>query len=962
MSELPVGTITFLFTDIEGSTRLWEEHPETMRLALARHDALLREVIARHNGHVFKTIGDAFCVAFYTAPEALNATLDAQRTLITESWPAQTPLKVRMALHTGEAESRDGDYFGQPLNRVTRLLSASHGGQVLLSHATQALLGDNLPDSVSLRNLGLHQLKDLTSPEQVYQLRHPTLPDNFPPIKSLSTHPNNLPQQLTRFIGREKELAEIKEHLTTTRLLCLTGSGGSGKTRLSLQLAADTLELYPEGVWLIELASLTDPERVTQTVAGVLGIKEAGGKPILTTLTESVKDKYLLLLLDNCEHLLDASARLAEAVIGHCPHVQILATSRERLRIAGETTYRVPSLSLPDPKQVQTLESISPFESVRLFIDRTLQAQPHFMVTNANAPALAAICFQLDGIPLAIELAAARTHSLSIEEINQRLDHRFRLLTGGSRTALPRQQTLRSLIDWSYNLLTGAEKALLRRLCVFAGGWTLSAAESVCTDDLVADEEVLDLLTSLVDKSLVLAEQQQGQTRFRLLETIRQYARDCLLDSGEDDWTRGKHRDYFVALGEKTKLKLLGPEQGKWFNRLEDEHENLRVSLDWSLQGRGTEAMRLGIVLFWFWVIRGYSTEAQEWYERILEMPAAQERTAQRAELLRSASEFARLRDTTLAQTYQQQALTISRELKDRESIGWALYALGKLAPTETLACAYYEEALLLWKEVGNKRGVGLVMSKLAYLTLEEGNFTLAQVQFEEILTLSQELGDLIGIAEALSSLGQIAKFQGDSTLAQQRFEESLAQSREIGHNESISSKLTILGELAIEQEDYSLARTHLEENLVIEQENKIPLRARAALLQCDLGYLAYFEGDYSAAIAYWQDSLSLREELDMFWKFSYVIAGFGLLAGRNQATENAARLWGAGEKLREGHSASSSLFPHEKLKQEVAQARAAFADDATFDAAWLEGRTLTLEQAIALAQQPQGEPYASSA
>uniref|UniRef100_UPI00286D5E76 ATP-binding protein n=1 Tax=Armatimonas sp. TaxID=1872638 RepID=UPI00286D5E76 len=415
---IPSGTITLLFTDIEGSTKLWEAHPEAMQTALARHDALLREAIEANNGYVFKTIGDAFCAAFATAPEALATALTAQLALAQEDWPKPITLKVRMALHTGAVESREGDYFGQQLNRVARLLATGHGGQTLLTQAAQELIRDSLPPHTKLRDLGTHQLKDLARPEQVYQLQYPELPESFPALKSLSTHPNNLPQQVTSFIGREKELVEVQERLAPTRLLTLTGAGGSGKSRLSLQAAADLLERFPDGVFLVELAPLADPNLVVSTVASALGIKEVVGKPILATLTEALKTKTLLLLLDNCEHVLDASAKLANALIRSCPGIKILATSREGLGIAGESTYRVPSLSLPDPKQTQTAESLSHFESVQLFIDRALQTQPSFTVTNANAPALASICFRLDGIPLAIELAAARARSLSVEDIN----------------------------------------------------------------------------------------------------------------------------------------------------------------------------------------------------------------------------------------------------------------------------------------------------------------------------------------------------------------------------------------------------------------------------------------------------------------------------------------------------------------------------------------------------------------
>ncbi len=505
MPNLPGGTVTFLFTDIEGSTRLWEEKPEAMRVALARHDVLLRAAIEANSGIVFKTMGDAFCAAFATAPEALSSALVLQHALQAEVWPDPIRLRVRTALHTGAVESRDNDYFGQPLNRVARLLAAGYGGQILLSDVAQELTRDHLPPVVSLKPLGEHRLRDLSRPETVFQLLHPDLPAEFPPLRSLDNAdlPNNLPQQLTSFIGREKESDEVRALLRKTRLLTLTGSGGSGKTRLSLQVAADVLEDYPDGVWLIELAALTDPTFVTQAVAQTLGLREETGKPLLQTLTEHLKPKRTLLVLDNCEHLLSAITRLADGLLRACPGVKILANSREGMGTAGEVVYRVPSLSLPDPKKPQTVVSVSQYESVRLFVERAAAVLPTFTVTNANAPALASVCHRLDGIPLAIELAAARVRVLSLEQIAARLDDRFRFLTGGSRSALPRQQTLRALIDWSFDLLTLPEQTMLARLAVFAGGWTLEAAEAVTAGDGIEEWEVLDLLAARLSHLLL---------------------------------------------------------------------------------------------------------------------------------------------------------------------------------------------------------------------------------------------------------------------------------------------------------------------------------------------------------------------------------------------------------------------------------------------------------------------------
>src|SRR5581483_10883580 len=526
MAQPPTGTITFLFTDIEGSSQLWERHPEAMRLALAKHDTILREACETRGGFVFKTIGDAFCVAFDTAHTAFIAALEAQRLLNGESWDQTGPLKVRMALHTGPAEHRDRDYFGPALNRVSRLLAAAHGGQTLLSLPTEELVRDQLPDGVRLRDLGERRLRDLTRPERIYQLVADDLPSEFPSLRSLESVPNNLPAQLTTFVGREREMAEVKRLLNATHLLTLTGAGGTGKTRLSLQVAADVLEQFPDGVWLVEFATIDDPALVPELVAAALNVRQEPDQSLVITLTNFLRAKNVLLILDNCEHVVTACARLAETLLRASSNLRILASSREPLAIAGETAWPLPALSLPEEywRNIRggddAIERLAQFESVRLFIDRARAARPAFILTNENVITVAQICSRLDGIPLAIELAAARVKVLSLSQIAERLDDRFRLLTSGSRTALPRQQTLRALIDWSYDLLSESERKLLQRLSVFARGRTLEAIEAVCSGEGIEDFEIVDLLTQLVDKSLVSVEKSPGkEARYYITES-----------------------------------------------------------------------------------------------------------------------------------------------------------------------------------------------------------------------------------------------------------------------------------------------------------------------------------------------------------------------------------------------------------------------------------------------------------
>jgi predicted ATPase/class 3 adenylate cyclase len=519
---------TFLFTDIEGSTQLWERNPEAMQAALARHDSILRQAIESHSGHIFKTVGDSFCAAFPNAPDAVLAALDAQRAIQAENW-GETTIKVRMGLHSGTAEVRDNDYFGPTLNRVARVMAAGHGGQTLLSATTRELVQPNLPKDAELRDMGERGLKDLIRPEHIYQLTAAGLQSDFPPLKTLEAFRTNLPVQLTNYIRREKEFGIVKNLMAEHRLVTLIGTGGTGKTRLSLQIAADLLDIFPDGVWFVEFAPLADAALIAQTVLTTLGLREEPGRPVLETLTQYLGSKEVLLILDNCEHLIAAVAQFAEAVLHACPSLRLLANSREALGIFGEKTYYVRSLSIPDAHMAQSVENIMQYEAVRLFVDRAQTALSGFSITPANVSAVAQICAHLDGIPLAIELAAARVKMLKVEQIAERLEDRFRFLSGGSRTALPRHQTLRAMIDWSYDLLPEAERILLRRLSVFTGSWNLEAAETICQGPGINDYNVLDPLTQLVNKSLVVVDADivpegydNTETRYHLLETVRQ--------------------------------------------------------------------------------------------------------------------------------------------------------------------------------------------------------------------------------------------------------------------------------------------------------------------------------------------------------------------------------------------------------------------------------------------------------
>ena len=954
---LPSGTITFLFTDIEGSTLKWERYPDAMRLALVRHDELLRQAIELQNGHVFKTVGDAFCAAFSTATEALYAALEIHLALLRHGWGEVGPIRVRIGLHTGEADERDNDYFGQTVIRVARLHAVAHGQQTLISQATYELVRSRLPDTATLTDLGNLRFKDLSSAEHVWQLLHPSLPAEFPPLKSLDHLPNNLPRQLTSFIGREHEMASVKALLETTSLLTLTGSGGTGKTRLSLHAAADVVERYSDGVWLVELAPLSDPALIPQTVADVVGVREASGESITKTLISALKAKQMLLVLDNCEHLLDASVSLVDALLKSCPNVRVMVSSREVLGISGETIYRVPSLSLPESNASYSPESLLQFESVCLFVERAEAVKPDFTITRRNTPALASVCNRLDGIPLAIELAAARVRSLTVEQIASHLDNRFRLLTGGSKTALPRQQTLRAMIDWSYDLLDENQKALLRRLSVFMGGWRLEAAEAVCSCAEVEEGEVLDLLTALVDKSLVVTEVQGQAVRYRLLETVRQYARDRLVESGESDNVFQRHRDFFLVLAEDGEPNLTGPVQGEWLERLDQEYENLRGALEWSLGARSSaEAQRFCGTLWRFWATRGHLFEGRGWCGRAIEGPGNVQRTQERGDALNGAGALAIVQgDYAYARACNEESLSIRREIGDKVGIAGSLSNLGLVA---TLLGEYgtarqcSEESLDLFREIGERRGIAFSLNALGVVAHARGDYIAARAYYEESLHISRVTGNLSGAAASLGELGSTAYCQGDFESATLYISEGLTISREIGNLIGIGRSLIGLAKVACTQEDYETARSYCDEGLSVFRDTG-DKRGIADTLE-GFGDVALSQSEYAAARAYGEESLSIRRETNDRYGIASSLESLARLLQVQHQPDRAVRLWGASEALREQMGAP--LPPNERTEYDraISAARQSLGDD-EFHRAWAAGRAMSMELAIELALETDG-------
>jgi predicted ATPase/class 3 adenylate cyclase len=674
---LPSGTVTFAFTDIEGSTRRWERDRAAMQAAVRRHDELMRGAILEHGGYVFKTVGDAYCAAFARPEDAVAAMLAAQRALSTEDFSAVDGIRVRAAIHTGTADERDGDYFGPAVNRVARLLAIAHGGQVLASGVTTGLVQGALPPTTSLRDLGEHRLKDLIHPEQVHQLVAEGLPETFPPLRSLKSLRNNLPLQLTSFVGREDEVAEISALIGTTRLLTLVGTGGVGKTRTALQVAAELLDGSGDGVWFVDLAPLRDPSLVAHEVVAVLGLTVSPEQTAAGVVIAYLTSRRLLLILDNCEHLVGAAASMIDAILRSCPQVKILATSREALNVSGEWVHRMPSLGLPPEGAKLTAAEASAYGAVALFTERARAADGRFTLTDQNAAIVADVCRRLDGIALAIELAAPRVKVLAVEQLSRRLDERFRILTGGSRTALPRQQTMRALIDWSYDLLSDDEKIVFRHAGTFVGGFTLEAAATVCAGDGGLDEwEVLELLATLVDKSLVSTEMLDSQQRYRLLESLREYARARLVEAGEMEAASRAHAIYYFDYAQKKCSEWEVTPGAQWIAPMLPEIDNFRAAFAWLLAATPVVAGEFALALCRFFDRLGLQEEGLHWIEAVLATDATLPKPLKgdlydaRVTLLVNHGRFEASMDAA------QLALDIARELGDQRRLVSALVSM----------------------------------------------------------------------------------------------------------------------------------------------------------------------------------------------------------------------------------------------------------------------------------------------
>ena len=859
MEELPTGTITLLLTDIVGSTCLWERQSSVMAGALARHDNLIAECVRQNGGIVVKSRGEgdsAFAVFDRPTP-AILAARDLQRSMARVSWPCDCVLRIRIAVHTGEVVFRDGDYLGPTVNRAARLREIGHGGQVLVSEATRSLVLEGLPPNITLESLGRHRLRDLQLPQTVYQLRHVSLPADFPPLRSLDACPHNLPLQPTRFVGRRRETAELLELMASHRLVTVWGAGGSGKTRFAQHTAAELLEVFSDGTWFVGLSSTETVEAVPLEVCLVLRLREEPGRSPTTTLCQALRSSHTLLVLDNCDHLVEACAALATALVRQCPRVHVLATSRQILGAVGETSYYLPPLSLPDEAASGDPQAASAAEAVELLTDRVRAHVHDFALTPENVGWVVHLCRRVDGLPLALELVAPRLRAIALPEIVRRLENTIDFAGPGHRTDEHRHQTLRAMIDWSYGLLTEPERRLFDRLSIFAGSFSLAAAEQVGAGEAVAPEDIVDLLMALVDKAMVIpVPSAAGEWRYCLLRLFRDFGRESLAARGESGAVARRQVEHLLDTATQAVTDLAGPHHAACLDRVDREFHNVAAALERAATGEDAElALRLAATLWQCWRERGHASEGRAWLERLL--AATDVERAPRA------------------------------CLQGHGAAGMLAYYQGDM----TAARAHCEASLALARQLAEPTALAKALVNLGLPLAALGRDAEAEALYMESLAIARELGAQEVIAAAAADLGSVAWLRGDAPAAHRFFDEALAARRLLGDPEGLASTLLHMANLAASEGGMRAAETHARESLAIRQ--RIGDRAGWSHAQCLLGFIDRVGGRYGAARERLEESLAAARDLHDDWAVASCVmelANTALAEGDYAAARDLAR------------------------------------------------------------------------
>ena len=930
MAILPQGTVTFLFTDIEGSTGLVRALGPGYGAVLERHQALLRD--AFQAGVEVGTEGDSFFVAFPSATDAVAAAAAGQLALAAEAWPDGHPVRVRMGLHTGQANTGADGYFGFDVHRAARIAAAGYGGQVLLSESTHALVRRDLPEGVSIRDLGPHRLKDLTVPERIFQLVVGGLDDDFPGLRTLDSSRTNLPAQLTSFVGRERELAELQALARAHRLVTVIGTGGTGKTRLMIQASAELVGEQADGVWLVELAPISDPELIVQAVARGLGISEDPGRPLMDTVSDFLRTKSLLILLDNCEHMIASCADLAEQVLASASGVSLVATSREALGAAGEHVYQVPSLELPDEAlgldehggRGASFEEVRGAEAVRLFVERATAVMPSFALRPADAQAVVEICRRLDGIPLAIELAAARVPLLSVQEIAMRLGDRFRLLTGGRRTALPRQQTLQALIDWSWDLLTDDERRLLRRLSVFAGGCTLEAVADVArlpeeaTPDGDSSLDTLDALGRLVGRSLVVVDR-GGSTRYHLLETIRQYARDRLIAAEEISELRNRHLAFYLRLALEAEPELIGRDLMAWLTRLDADADNLRAAVDWAFDEDPAAALRLCVALQIYWRTRS---------------------VAEGLEHLRRAAELALKLKPPDPAASSERGVLVARTLAAAANASW-------MAGSASIGLPWARESLDIAREVGDPMTLGEALTGMAMTTMFSGEFDGVLEWTDESVRVAEGIGAWSHLAFIESGVSQWEVERGDHAAAASRLARATVAAERSGNPEAIAFSALSRGRVNGFGGRLPDARRAFAQ--AIDGYSQVGDRGLVLVARSDFAHALRINGATDEAVALYRETLHGWQHAGNRGAIANQLESVAFIVRDRGDHLRAATLLAAAEAIREAADAPMLAFERAEYDAAVAAVRERL-DGPALESAWADGRRLATDEAVALA------------